>query len=66
MYRWGELTPSSLVHVCHNAYRAIAAMITDPTFAEGACPRRVSPFCYLFFYIVSIHIYLFLILLSLQ
>ena len=36
IYRWGGLTPYSRIHVCHNTYRAIAAVIAYPTFAKGA------------------------------
>ena len=66
VYRWGGLTPPSRVHVCHNTYRPIAAVIADLIFAkETSCRRRVIyptselAIFIICFYIVSIHTYFF-------
>ena len=66
IYRWGGLTPPSRVHICHDIYRAIAAVITDPTFAKGdelpqesyISYKRVNNFCHLFLH--CFHPYIFL------
>ena len=64
IYRWGGFTPPSRVHICHNTYPVIAAVIADLIFAKRdehpqesyIFPTIELAIFVIFFYNVSIQI----------